>query len=47
MNRTVGVTDPRIISLYSISVYIIAAQSLISLESLSSACVKSLEFADI
>ena len=47
MKRTVGCFDPSIKNSYSVRVYIIAVQSLISVESLSSACVNSLQFAEI
>ena len=47
MNRTVRCFDPRIKSSYSVSAYIMAGHSLIRAENLSSACVKSLQFADI
>ena len=45
--KTVGLFDPRIKNSYFVKVNIIAVHSLMSVESLSSACVKSLEFADI
>ena len=47
MNKTVGCLDLSIKSSYSVSVYIIAVHSLISVESRSSACVSSLEFAEM
>ena len=47
MNNTVGCLDPSIKKSYSVSVYIIAVHSLIRVEILSSACVNSLEFAEM
>ena len=47
VKRTVGCFDPSIKISYSVRVYIIAVHSLINVESLSSACVNSLEFAEI
>ena len=47
MKRTVGCFDPSIRNSDSVSVYMIAVHSLISVESRNSACVKSHEFADI
>ena len=47
VNKTVGCFDPRIRNSYSLRVYIIAVHSHISVESLSSACVNSLELAEI
>ena len=47
MNKTVGCLDPSIKNAYSVSVYIIAVHSLIRVEILSSACVNSLEFAEM
>ena len=47
MNRTVGCFDPSYKKSYSVRVYIIDVHSLIKAESLSSACVNSLEFAEI
>ena len=47
MNKTVGCLDPTIKNLYFVSVYIIDVHSLIMVESLSSACVNSLEFAEM
>ena len=46
VNKTVGCFDPRIKNSYSVSVFIIAVHPLMSVESLNSACVKNLEFAD-
>ena len=46
MIKTVGCFDPSIKNLYSVSVYIMAVHSFIRVESLSSACVNSLEFAE-
>ena len=45
--KTVGFFDPSIKNSCSVNVYILAVHSLISVESLSSAWVKSVEFADI
>ena len=42
-----GCFDPNIKNLYSVSVCIMAVHSLIREESLSSACVNSLEFAEM
>ena len=47
MNKTVGCLDPSIKNSYSVSLYIIAVHSLIRVESLGSACVNSLEFAEM
>ena len=47
VNRTVGCLDPSIKNSYSVSVYIIAVHSLIRVESLSSASINSLEFAEM
>ena len=48
MNRTaVGRFDPSTKNSYSVSVYIIALNFLITAGSVNSACVKTLEFADI
>ena len=46
-NKTVAGFDPSIKNSYSVKVYLLAVHSLIKLESLSSACVKSLEFAEM
>ena len=46
-NKTVGCFNPRIENSNSVNISIIATHSLISVESLSYACLKSLEFADI
>ena len=43
VNKTVGCLDPSIKNSYSVSVYFMAVHSLISVESLSSAGVNSLE----
>ena len=45
MNKTVGCLDTSIKKSYSVSVYVIAVHSLIRVDSLSSACVNSLDFA--
>ena len=45
VNETVGCFYPRIKHSYSVNVYMMAVHSLINVESLSSACVRSLEFA--
>ena len=47
VNKTVGCLNPSVKNSYSVSVYIMAVQSLIRLESLSSACVNSLELAEM
>ena len=47
INRTVGCFDPSIKNSYSVRVYSIVVHSLISVKSLSSACVNFLEFAEI
>ena len=47
MKRTVGCFDPSIKNSYSVRVYFIAVQSLISVETQSSACVNILEIAEI
>ena len=46
MNKTVGYFDPRIRNSNSVNVLIMAVYSLIRVETLSSAWVKSLEFAN-
>ena len=47
VNRTVGCFDPSIKNSYSVRVYIMALHSLMSVESLSSACVDNFKFAEI
>ena len=45
--KIVGCFDPRNKNSYSVNVYMMAVHSFMSVMSLSSACVKRLEFADI
>ena len=47
VKNTVGCLDPSNKISYSVSVYVMALHSLIRVESLSSACVNSLEFAEM
>ena len=47
VKRSVGCFDPSIKTSYTVRVYIIAVHSLISVENLSSACLNSLEIAEI
>ena len=47
MKKTVGCFDPSFKNSYSVSVFIMAVHSLIRVESLSSACGNSLEFAEM
>ena len=47
VNKTVGCFDPRIRKSYSVNVCLMAPLSLMSVQFFVSACVKSLEFADI
>ena len=47
MNKTAGFFDPRIKNSYSCNVYILVVHSLKRIESLTSACVKILNFGDI
>ena len=47
VNKTNGCFDPSIKNSYSVSVYIMAVHSLIRVESLSSACMNSLELAEM
>ena len=47
VNKIVGCLDPSIKNSYSVVVFIIAVHSLIRVERLSSACVNSLEFAEM
>ena len=47
VQKTVGCLDPSIKNSYSLSVYIMAVHSLMRVESLSSTCVNSLEFAEM
>ena len=47
VTKNIGCSDPRIKSSYSMRVYTIIVHSLISVESLKSACVNSLAFAEI
>ena len=47
VNKTVGYFDSSKKNSFSVRVYIIAVRSLISVESPSSACLNSLEFAEI
>ena len=47
VNKTVGCFEPSNKQSFSVSVYIMAVHSLIRIKSLSSACVNSLEFAEM
>ena len=47
VNKTAGCFDQRIKKLYSVNVCMMAPLSLMSVQFFNSACVKSLEFADI
>ena len=47
VNKTVGCLDPSKKNSCSVCVHIMAVHSLIRVESLSSACVNSLEFAEL
>ena len=46
LKKTVGCFKPKIKNSCSVSAYFMAVQTLVTVESLSSACLKSLEFTD-